>query len=279
MVRSKGEEIGAAAMRQILYFRLGESDQITFGSLVSLLSNIRHLLQDFDAALSKDPRGSVLWQVEVLEKSSPIILGLSGEVVRRRNAPVSSPWNLTGRIGQEVLRSTAQISNSAQRPSIVSDSAISHYRNLAVSSKKIGDISVYDDNTNVVINETTLQNIDKLTGPKTKSVGSILGKLEAISVHKSNEIRVWDENTGRPVRCKYPRALEEMITASLRARVLVAGLVSYNANGQAISVDASEIKRYPSPDELPGIDDVIGCVDDVTGGASLRDYLSHIRDE
>lgn len=266
-------------MARILYFRLGENDEISFGSLLSLLSNVRHLLQDFDAALSRDPRGSVRWQVEVLKKASPILLGLKGEIIRRRNPQFVAPWDMTTRVGQAVLSSTAKISNEAERPTIVSDSAISHFRHLAVTSKKVGEIAMYDDERSVVINETTLANIQKLTGPRTQSVGSVLGSLETISVHKSNEIRIWDDNTGRPVRCRYPRALEETVLASLRARVIVSGVVSYNESGQAISVTAQEIQRYPTDDELPDIDDVIGCVDDLTQGRPLAEHLSGLRDE
>lgn len=266
-------------MQPLLFFRLGESDRPAFGALLGALSNIRRLLQDFDAALSRDPRGMVRWEVAVLEKASPPILGLNGEIVRRRNTPFSPSADFPSVVGRTVLRSTAAISNEGQRPDIVSDSAISHYSQLAASSQRIGEIAVYDGQSQVAINDTTLENIRKLTGPKTKSVGSVLGRLESISVHKNNEIRVWDENSGKPIRCTYPRELEEIVKATLRERVLVSGLVSYNALGQPISVGVRELVRYPAADELPSIEDVTGLIDDVTGGATLRDYLAHIRDD
>jgi hypothetical protein len=263
-------------MARVIYFRLGNQDEITFGSLLRMMGEIRGLLADFDAAVSRDPRGVLRWKVAVLQKDSPPLLGLVGETIVRHDGPPPIPPNI---IEDAFLESTARLSNEAQRTTVVSDSAMERYRKLATASRKLGEISVYTDDRQVGITEATLDKINLITATKSRSAGSILGRLETISVHKANEIRVWDENTNRPVRCRYHRSLEEQVKALLRERVIVSGEISYNPFGQPTRVDVASIDPYPSDSDLPSIERIAGLVDDFTGGATLKEYLEHLRDE
>jgi hypothetical protein len=129
------------------------------------------------------------------------------------------------------------------------------------------------------IDEATLDSIKKLTGTKHKSEGSITGRLDTIAVHHDNEIRVWDEETNKPVRCRFDASLEEDVKAALRHRVLVSGMVSYNPFGQPVSVLAESIDRIRDQFELPTIEQMSGLLDKPTGDLSLRDYLRRISDD
>jgi hypothetical protein len=263
-------------MPQVIYFRLGEHDDISLVSLLTTLRDVKGLLSDFDAALSQDPRGNIKWNVEVLQKNSPPLLGLSGEVGRSSRARV--PEDFPERVSRTLLNSTAKLSLQSERLDIVSDSAMERYTRLASRSRRIGEIEVSTETQKVPINETTLSHIRTLSGPRSQSTGSVLGRLDTISVHNANEIRVWDENTNRPVRCRYPDALEETVKALLRERVLVSGVVSFNEHGRPISVKVSALTPYGRPEELPTIEQMSGLIDDVTGGASLKEYMEHLRD-
>ena len=263
-------------MSRVIYFQLGAEDRITFGSLVQTMSDVKGLLWDFDAAISRDPRGTLEWEVAVLEKKSPVLLGVIPRVAKRPHVPVASGF--PERIEQTVMDSTARLSLNAERTPVVSDSAMERYKKLAQRSKRIGEITVYTDQQRAPINETTLSHINQLTGTKSKSTGSILGKLDTISVHRANEIRVWDDNTNRPVTCRYPDALEETIKSLLRERVLVSGVVSYNELGRAIAVDVARVDPYAKSDQLPTIEQVSGLIDDLTDGHTLAEYLEHLRD-
>ena len=152
-------------------------------------------------------------------------------------------------------------------------------RKLAVQSKRLGRIDVYTNGRRVLINERTLDAINKLTAEKHQSVGSVLGRLETIAVHRDTEIRVWDENTNKPVSCRYPRDLEDSVKSLLRERVLVSGLVTYNPNSQPVRVEMSGIERYPDENELPSIDEMSGLLVDATGGKTLAEYLKQMRDD
>jgi len=114
---------------------------------------------------------------------------------------------------------------------------------------------------------------------KYEGFGSVLGMLEVISVHSGNEVRVWDENTNRPVVCVYPDLLEEDLKANLRKRVLAYGVVSYNSSGQPLSVALEGIDPYSDVDDLPTIEQVSGLIKNLRGGLSLKDYMERLRDE
>src|SRR6266850_3464256 len=202
MVRSKGETPSEVAMSRVIYFRIGDKDRLSLNALVRTLRNVQGLLYDFDAAISRDPRGSIRWEVAVLEKKSPTVIGVVGRPVQRNALASSVIHTNPEQVESALLDSTARLSLKAERTTIVSDSALERYRQLAMQSAKLGEIDVYTDAQLVPINERTLDNIKQLTGTKTRSTGSVLGNLDTISVHKANEIRVWDENTKRPVRCR-----------------------------------------------------------------------------
>lgn len=264
-------------MSQVIYFKLGEQDRVTFGSMLQTMLDVKGLLSDFDAAVSRDPRGTLEWEVVVLEKKSPVVLGVLPRVAQRRQHSRPVPPSFPDRIEAEVIDSTAGLSFRAERTEMTSDSALLRYKKLAERSRKIGEITVYTDAQRVPINETTLTHIHKITGTKSKSYGSILGRLDTISVHRANEIRVWDDNTNKPVTCRYPDALEETIKPLLRRRVLVSGIIAYNEMGRATSVEVSKIDPY-EVDELPTIEQVSGLLDNLTDGESLAKYLEHLRD-
>ncbi len=265
-------------MDGIIYFRLGETDQITFGQLVATMIDVKGLLLDFDAALSRDPRGTLRWNVEVIEKRSPVVIGVSPVQSRQTVDPAIFGVNFGSQVETAVIKDTARLTFEADRGDLVSDSAIGRYTRLAKRSRRIGDIAVYTDSRSVPINESTLTNIHRLVGTKSKSTGSVLGRLDTISVHRHNEIRIWDDNHQRPITCRYPAALEETVKASLRQRVLVSGVVSYNEIGRATAVDVSLIAPYPDDAELPSVERMQGSVSNMTGGESLADYLEHLRD-
>lgn len=277
MVRSKGEN--DQNTMGVILFKLGEKDRISLPALDRAIRNVRRLLASYDAMLASDPRGNLRWDVEILQKSSPPSLGVRPEVVRRRDIP-PPPQGYAEDFEKQFVRGLSSFSAPVLTgPQIQSHVVLRDLERLAVQSTAIGSIQVSIDGHSVAINSTTLKNVRELTAKKYEGVGSVLGRLEAISVHSGNEIRVWDENTNRPVVCTYPAALEDKIKANLRKRVLVSGTVSYNASGQPLSCAVADVDPYPESDELPTIEQVSGLIDNLRGGLSLRDYIERLRDE
>lgn len=263
-----------------LYFRLGSHDTITLSDLRLSLQRITGVLSDLDAAVSGNPLGAVLWRVTVLEKNSPPLLGVIAEpVVRRDRQTRQKTKRDTSPQVEAALIGGVHALDSCERPQQVPDAAIDKIRGLAIQSRRMGDIQVFTDESKATISETTLSGIIKVIGSATRSKGSILGRLDTIAVHHDNEFRVWDENSNRAVRCRFDPSMEDEVKRLLRQRVLVSGMVAFNARGQAVSVAAERLTEYETT-PLPTIKEMSGFFKkSEENNFSLGRYLGHLRDD
>jgi hypothetical protein len=265
-------------MARTIFFRLGNKDKVTVRELIDTLHNFLGILQDLDSAISKEKRGSMAWEVAFLQKQSPPVIGVIGTPRR----PVFEDISAT--VETQLLENTTSLTRTSERTEYLSDSALSRIEKIAKKTKKLGSITVYVDESGEpqhesVISETTLTNVRKLTGVKYSAFGSIAGNLDAITVHLNNEFRVWDVNSGRPVRCKYRPEQEDSIKTLLRASVVVSGVIHANSAGAPIFIDVEEIEAKDKERPLPTIAQVSGLVEDFTEGKSLRKFLEDLDEQ
>ena len=261
-----------------LYFRLGDRHSITLTDLKMALQRITGVLADLDAAVSGNPNGAVRWRVTVLEKQSPPVLGVVAEPIARRDKLTRQTTKRdTSPQVEAALIGGVHTLNNCERPQEVPDAAIDKIQGLAVQSRRMGDIQVYTDDSRAAISETTLSGIRKVIGSATRSKGSILGRLDTIAVHHDNEFRVWDENSSRAVRCRFDLDMEDEVKRLLRQRVLVSGMVAFNARGQAVSVAVERLTEYETS-PLPTIKEMSGFFKKSgESDFSVGRYLEHLR--
>ncbi|HZQ92198.1 MAG TPA: hypothetical protein VFA60_10435 [Terriglobales bacterium] len=265
-------------MPQPIFFRVGNSDRITLPAFIARLRSFLGVLQDLDSALSDDPRGSVKWEVSVLRKASPPVVGVT-PFPRRVDMP---DWSEA--INEQVLTNIHMLSQSAERTPRMPDSALAKIKNLARNVKQLGPSAIYvGENGHAkkeeLITEATLRNVKELTDPKYAAYGSVIGRLESLSVHRAHEFRVWDKNTGKPVRCQFSPERIAQVKDMLPATVIVSGIVHANSAGIPISVDLEDLGLYAETESLPTIEEMAGLVDDFTGGRTLKEYLEDMADE
>lgn len=260
--------------QRTIYLKIGTKDRISLKGLVSAMRNFLGILEDMDAAMSQAGQGAVQWEVIFLQKNSPPVIGVRGIPLSKthKTAPTQ--------VRREVLNGVRDLASTAARKPSVSDSVLLRFGRLAEQSKHTGPMELYIDKDKkgkvVEIAPSLLDKIEQHIGKASESTGSIAGQLDTIAVHRSNEIRVWDENYGRAVRCEYTPALEDKIKSLLRHRVLASGLVFFNAKGQPVSVRLTDIEPYPSSDSLPSIEEMAGLLDDPLGGQSLKQHMEEL---
>lgn len=284
MARRKSDDSESGNMvGRTLHFQLGTGDRLTLSDLRHAIQRIAGLLADLDAAAANSSQGALRWRVTLLEKRSPAKLAVTAEPVKRRD-PVTGQIRRrdTSPQVEQALIGGVRTLDSGERPeqSRIPDAAIEKIARLANQARRMGDIQVSSDLGNVSISETTLAGIHKVIGSATRSKGSILGRLDTIAVHHANEIRVWDENSDRAVRCRYPDDLEAQVKELLRQRVLVYGMVAYNVRGQAVSVAVERLSPYEEAASLPTIEQLSGLLKRSPDESfSLAEYMEHLRDE
>jgi hypothetical protein len=262
---------------QTIFFRIGNSDTITLSAFISGLRNFLGILEDVDSAVSQNSSGSMKWELTVLEKNSPPIVGVTPNPRRL------TPDDVSFAIQSQVLENIHSLTSNGERTNFMPDAALLKLKNIARSTKRLGPSLAYvygngHRGREESITEATFKNVSELTDPKYSAYGSVVGKLESISVHRGNEFRVWDKNTGRPVRCLFSPERESDVKDHLRSLVLVAGIVKFNTAGLPISLEMEELEKYAARD-LPSIGDMSGLVDDFTGGRTLKEYLEDTADE
>lgn len=263
-------------MRKIIYFRLGERERIEVYQLLRSLRNILGVLEDLDASISQRKSGTIRWEVAVLNKCSPPLIGIEG-IPRSHKLPDSTPI-----VEQEVLNGLNGLSKTAERGRYYSDAALEKIRNLAVQSKSLGPLKVYtngDTKKETFINESTFENIEQLIGVKYKGFGSVAGSLDAIIVHNRNEFRIWNENTGKSVTCLFRTDMLKKVKDLLKEKVLVHGEVYSNQRGEPISIIVEGIEPRSPQNDLPTIKEMSGLVKDMYEGKTLKEYLEDIKND
>lgn len=231
------------------------------------------MLRDLDSAVTQGQSNAVAWEIEALSKSSPALIAFRGR-------SHTDAENLV-RIEQTCMRGLVQLSKGERLPHY-SDSAIRNALRLArLHNLKRRDglrlIQVFSDTQQIELGPHTVKGIESLTNVTYESIGSVVGNLDSISVHRGNEFRVWEEQEAHAVTCRFPSDLLEQAKQALGSRVLVYGDVKSNSRGQRMSVMVHGIEPYPRDFDLPSIEQMSGIIDNFTNGLSIGEYIEEIR--
>lgn len=270
-------------MPETIYLRVGTQDEISLSIFIEALQNFLHALKDLDATFSENINGSLIWNVVSLEKHSPPLVGVAPH--QKPSFAKAGHPDLSQKVERELIESVRRLATTAERSDLLSDAALKHLEHLARKTPSIGPMAVFqsDNGPSPPKNETqitpqTLENVKRLTGVRYSAYGSVKGSLDAISVHRAYEFRVWDEKTHKPVTCKFRPDEIENVKALLKSRVTVVGMLTSNSAGNPISISAEEI--LPTPERLlPTIAEMSGLVKDFTDGKSLKEYMEELSDE
>lgn len=243
------------------------------GAFVQAVRGFMKLLTELDASVSRDPQGSVTWEIASLQKESPATIGF--RPLHRKKHPTE---DYTETIKRVCVTGLDILSKKPERLGDYSDRALEWTEYLAKlrSTDRLDDMRVINDSVEASVGITTLANIQTIKGPAYESVGSVIGKLEAITVHQAFEFRVWSEVTGRPVTCRFSESLFDAVKTALRHKVVVYGLVKWNTLGHPISVSVKDMEKQDE-ERIPTIEELSGIVEDFTEGMSLKDYLEELR--
>ena len=249
----------------------GRNEVLTPGAFVNAVRYFWGVLRELDSAISHDVRGTVHWEIESLSKDSPALIAFSG-----RSLTESNHLRAIETVCLDGLR---QLSEGERLPTY-SDRAISRALQLAKlrtnpRRDSLSGIWVSTDRDTVEVGLHTLEGIQSLTGIRYTAIGSIVGNLDSITVHRGTEFRVWEETEGRAVTCRFSLNLLDQVKDALGRRVMVFGEVRSNFRGQPTIIEVQGFEHYPEDSELPTIEEMSGLVEDFTGGMPLGEFLKH----
>ena len=246
---------------------------ISLESFVTVINNSFDILKDLDSVISRQPRGSLDW---VIERVSADSIGIEIESKAR------DPKIDYGRKVAEVYSDGIEIIRSEGiTPPYFSDYCLRRVWEVAkvlrgdgANALEIRDLIRHKSTEfDAQIAATTSQ----LMSYSYQSFGSVEGTLEMISIHKPARFNVYHSISLRAVRCNLRAEDIERVRDNLGRRVVVSGLVSYNAKDEPKSIVVEELEVIPREDELPTIDEFVGSDPNYTGDITTEEYIRSMR--
>jgi hypothetical protein len=164
----------------------------------------------------------------------------------------------------EVHDGLGQLQKKAAIPRNFSDLALEAAAKLAaVGHNGVSRIEIGLGGRKVEVTQHIQVNVAEVTKEKIRTMGSIEGTIEAISVHGRKRFVLYDRQTGRAVNCLFDFDEHAIFDRPWRKRVLVRGIIWSRADGRPVSIHVSkpeDIYTFPPDDELPSALQVRGIL-------------------
>lgn len=250
----------------------GEKGKISLHSLLTGIQCELGILHDLDVAVSREVKGSLDWVVTDLRMSSLCIVAESQSRIEDKNA---GP-----KVAELYVSGMRILEEEGVTPPFFAANSLKLAKKMVDILGKNGatglEVSSQDAPT-ATLSPKAAVHIAELLPTKYSALGSIEGRMETISLHKTSKFVVYHARTQRPVSCKFDlKQLDEM-KEMLGKRVNVYGRVSYNAKGEPLNIDIMDIRRLKERHELPTVDELLGIDPDFTGELDSVAYLQRIR--
>jgi hypothetical protein len=230
-----------------------------------------NVLADLDRGISRRPSGSLRWIVKDVFTSS---LGL--EVEPRSKLPDK---NFGPEVAHAFVRGIYQIEHEGTTPPFFSEYGLMRAQKLVRQIGRNGATGFraqyFQDSA--VLSIQSSANIEQLLGASHHAFGSVEGTLETISIHGGSKFIVYHHITRKGITCTVPSEMIEEAKDDLGRRVIVSGLVHYNAKAEPTRVEADKLRVLKKEFELPTTDSLTGSEPDLTDTLSTKQFIKDIR--
>lgn len=260
----------------------GNPRTIPFKSFIDVASNSLAILADLDHAFSRRADGALEWYINDLARNGSLRLEVYSLVkaMKRKELP-----DVGREVASSFVRGFGMLEREGRSPEFLTAGGM--YRAQKMTNVLGHDgaraliASVPNGDAVTEITAVSASNLRKLLPEASRSIGSVEGKLEAISVHKRLAVVVYESLHGKAVTCEIRNAdLLPKIKESLDKRVMVTGIISRNSKSEARKV----IIERPEDFKVFGEDLKIlpfrrlgGSDPDFTNGLTTDDFISNIR--
>ena len=161
-------------------------------------------------------------------------------------------------IGHVIAGGLSQLETTPKRPAHFSDKALGLAKELANYATDDFQIVVRNGTVGGKLSKQLSVNAEKVLGSPLESLGTIEGKLEALSLHGSKDFSVWPPG-GTAIKCLFGSRLdlERDVLPAVNKRVAARGRIKTRPNGERVSVEVDELRviggKPASADEVRGI--------------------------
>jgi hypothetical protein len=157
-------------------------------------------------------------------------------------------------------------------PDYYSDRALRYARLIVRLARDKEVIVCAPDAPEVVLRAPAVEKISSLLVGKSRYYGSVVGDLDAVSVHRGTRVTIYGDN-GRVIASRLSDSLLSDVKELLGQRVIAIGEISANRSGGIVSLRAEQIFSSPKPQRLPTVSALYGAVPDISSGLSSAQYI------
>lgn len=258
----------------------GKPSGVALQSFVTASSNFLGLLREIDQVVSGRYLGSLRWYISALHSNG----GLSVEVYSRLKPAQPKKQvdpDLSKHVAVSLVTGFENVQERGISPPYLSHVGLGRLGNMldvmarnGVKGYRTTDL---ETGQSVELSEKASDNMRSLLPIQRKTIGSVEGKLEAISIHNKKRFVVYDALTKKAINCDFnDKAMLDEVKDVLGARVLVSGIVHWNAKSEAKRVDVDKIRTLGAS-QLPRTLALSGKYPEISDGLSTEEYIRSIR--
>lgn len=261
--------------------RLEAADGVPARAYTTVVQQVTFALEEIDKITHPTPATRPYWSVTSTNWSAsngPLIVLTPDVDPRRRSTEEISRPARTLVDGVLVLKDVPEIPEGfsesvIERITTMRKQVDSHDRGLhAVTLTSINGTR----STPAEVSEIVGRNARAAVTGTSLAYGSLTGVLDVISVRR----RKWRigllPDHGPAVMCNVDKLPGELVVGSFDKKVVVAGLLRRNSQGQAVRLDADHLELLPQRSAVRAAD-LVGAIPDLGGGLSVSDYLARQR--
>ncbi len=244
---------------------------VTLGAFINSLRYWQSILADVDTAVSGIANGSIDWVVTDLGTGSLCAtMEARNKLEGRDYAPEVAHLSVSG-IGL--------IEREGTIPPFMSEKCLGEVKKLlkTIGSNGVAGFQIAYQSEKEDITARASANIDLLLPPRYTTIGSIVGRIETISIHNTAKFVVYHDYTNKAVTCSFPEDWMDRVKDALGKRVDVAGKVHWNAKDEPVRVEGEDLRILKLKTELPSILTLAGSEPEITGEFTTEEYIRRMR--
>jgi hypothetical protein len=237
----------------------GEPGEIDAGKVLDGLRHVLDLLRSLEDATIDNQHGRSTWRFTNLALDS-----IDAGVAVLEPRPGVSDEDIAD-VVQSAVDGLALTESQAELPTrwnrAVAVAARKAAETLGTVTGRGAQFTMRRDGHTVTRAEVTIQcaqNITTAISPRRRSLGSVIGTLEAVTVHDRREAGLWTESGQHRVAVKFRPELLESVGAGLGKRVEATGVLWRDFEGLPVRLDLRRLTVLRSRTESPALTELLG---------------------
>jgi hypothetical protein len=257
----------------------GDPDSVSLETYSQATVQVLGILRELDPAISRRSNGTLNWYISRLHNNGTLLLEVLSK--QRQMRQMAAARDVSNDVAASFLTGLDNLEHHGTSPPYLTDVGMRRVKRMVSLIHKNGAkgfVASAPDGQSVEVSEKASKTIDELLPVKTEAVGSVEGRLEAISIHGSKKFVIYHSITKKAVNCHFDQQrIMDKVLQTLGGRIVVVGEVFSNAKGEPVKVAVSDFELVEGTGRLPTVAELTGSDPDFTGGLSTEEYVRSIR--